>query len=110
VKLLLIAAAEWRYWMRSRLALSGALLLAILLLATTVLTTLRMHDERAERSHHQAEAAQQRCGDVPTEGHAELGQSACAKVQKVNNCPGRISYRRVHRDCDSHRTCIVQSN
>jgi ABC-2 type transport system permease protein len=56
VKLLLIAAAEWRYWMRSRLALSGALLLAILLLATTVLTTLRMHDERAERSHHQAEA------------------------------------------------------
>ena len=53
---LLIAAAEWRYWLRSRLALSGALLLTGLLVATTVLTTLRMGDERAERSHHQAEA------------------------------------------------------
>ena len=54
--LLAVAGAEWRYWMRSRLALAGALLLAGLLLATTVLTALRMQGEAAERAHHQAEA------------------------------------------------------
>lgn len=52
----IIAGAEWRYWLRSRLALGGALLLAGLLIATTVLTTLRMQGEAAERAHHQAAA------------------------------------------------------
>jgi ABC-2 type transport system permease protein len=57
VKLLLvIAGAEWRYWMRSRLALGAAVLMAGLLIATTVLTTLRMHNETAARTQHQAEA------------------------------------------------------
>lgn len=51
-----IAGAEWRYWLRSRLALGGALLLAVLLVATTMLTTLRMKGEAAERAHHQAAA------------------------------------------------------
>jgi ABC-2 type transport system permease protein len=51
-----IAGAEWRYWLRSRLALGGAVLLAGLLLATTVLTTLRMQGEAEDRAHHQAEA------------------------------------------------------
>jgi ABC-2 type transport system permease protein len=51
-----IAGAEWRYWLRSRLASGGAVLLAGLLIATTVLTTLRMQGEAAERAHHQAEA------------------------------------------------------
>ncbi len=51
-----IAGAEWRYWLRSRLALGGAVLLAGLLIATTVLTTLRMKGDAAERAHHQAEA------------------------------------------------------
>lgn len=51
-----IAGAEWRYWLRSRLALGGAVLLAGLLLATTVLTTLRMRGEAEDRAHHQAEA------------------------------------------------------
>ena len=55
-RLLVIAGAEWRYWLRSRLALGGALLMAGLLIATTALTTLRMQGERAERTHHQAEA------------------------------------------------------
>lgn len=55
-QLLTIAAAEWRYWLRSRLALCGAGLLALLLVATTLLTTLRMQGEAAERAHHQAEA------------------------------------------------------
>lgn len=54
--LLVIAGAEWRYWLRSRLAWGAALLLAALLMATTVLTTLRMQGEAAERAHHQAEA------------------------------------------------------
>ncbi len=51
-----IAGAEWRYWQRSRLALGGALLLGGLLIATAVLTALRMQGETAERAHHQAEA------------------------------------------------------
>ncbi len=53
---LAIAAAEWRCWQRSRLALGAALLLALLLVATTVLTALRMEAERAERQHHQSQA------------------------------------------------------
>ncbi|MEL7043488.1 MAG: DUF3526 domain-containing protein [Pseudomonadota bacterium] len=53
---LTIAAAEWRYWLRSNLALSAAILFLFLLLATVVLTTLRMEGDRHERSHHQEEA------------------------------------------------------
>jgi ABC-2 type transport system permease protein len=55
-RLLIIAGAEWRYWVRSRLAWSGALLMTGLLLATTVLTALRMQGETSERAHQQAEA------------------------------------------------------
>lgn len=55
-RLLVIAGAEWRHWLRSRLALGGALLMAGLLLATTAVTTLRMQGEAAARAHHQAEA------------------------------------------------------
>ncbi len=54
--LLTIAGAEWRCWQRSRLALGSALLLAVLLVATTVLTALRMQSEASTRAHHQAEA------------------------------------------------------
>jgi ABC-2 type transport system permease protein len=55
-RLFIIAGAEWRYWLRSRLALGGAVVLAGLLIATSVLTVLRMQGEAAERAHHQAEA------------------------------------------------------
>ena len=55
-RLLVIVRAEWCYWLRSRQALGGALLLILLLVAATVLTTLRMQAERAERMHRQAEA------------------------------------------------------
>ena len=55
-RLLVIVHAEWCYWLRSRQALGGALLLILLLVAATVLTTLRMQAERAERTHRQAEA------------------------------------------------------
>ena len=53
---LAIAAAEWRCWQRSRLAVGAAALLAALLLATTVLTTLRLQAVAAERAHHQGQA------------------------------------------------------
>ncbi len=52
----LVAAAEWCAWRRSRLALAGSALLILLLLATTVLTALRMQAERAERLHQQSHA------------------------------------------------------
>lgn len=55
-RLLVIAGAEWRHWLRSRLALGGAWLLAGLLITTTVLTTSRVKDDAAERAHHQAKA------------------------------------------------------
>ncbi|MEE4279103.1 MAG: DUF3526 domain-containing protein [Halieaceae bacterium] len=56
--LLTIAAAEWRYWRRSRLALAAAALFFMLLLVTVVLTSLRVQAERDERLHHQQEAEQ----------------------------------------------------
>ena len=52
IRLRVIAGAEWRYWLRSRLVLGSALLMAGLLLATTAVTTLRMQGEAAERTHH----------------------------------------------------------
>lgn len=51
-----IAVAEWRCWQRSRLALGAGLLLVLLLLATTVLSTLRQQAARAERLQQQAQA------------------------------------------------------
>lgn len=54
--LLRVAAAEWRCWLRSRLALCAAVLLVGLLIATSILTALQMQAERAERAHHQTQA------------------------------------------------------
>jgi len=51
-----IAREEWRYWRRSRLATSTALLFLLLLVATSVLTGLRIAEEREHRQDHQAEA------------------------------------------------------
>lgn len=53
---LAIARAEWRYWLRSRLALSSAALLVLLLLATTAVTALRIQAEADERHQLQAQA------------------------------------------------------
>ncbi len=55
-RVLYIALAEGRYWLRSRLALAAALLMALLLLATTALNMGRMQAERTQRQHHQAQA------------------------------------------------------
>jgi ABC-2 type transport system permease protein len=51
-----IAAAEWRCWQRSRLALGAAALLAGLLVATVLLTALRMQAEHTERTLQQTQA------------------------------------------------------
>jgi ABC-2 type transport system permease protein len=55
-RLWLIAAAEWRHGWRSRLAQAAALLMAALLMATTVGTASRVQADRDERAHHQAQA------------------------------------------------------
>lgn len=51
-----IAVAEWRYWLRSRLAVAGIVIMAGLVVATAVLTMLRMDAERRAREADQAEA------------------------------------------------------
>lgn len=55
-RVLIIAADEWRYWLRSKLALTALVLTAILLVTTTILTILRIDAERETRASHQAEA------------------------------------------------------
>jgi ABC-2 type transport system permease protein len=55
-RILVIAGDEWRYWLRSKLALTAMALTAILLIATTVLTAMRVDAERNGRLRHQAEA------------------------------------------------------
>lgn len=52
----LVAKEEWRFWLRSKLALASAALFLMLLIVTVVITTLRVAGERYEREHHQAEA------------------------------------------------------
>ena len=51
-----IAREEWRYWRRSKLAFATALIFLMLLVATSVLTGLRIDEERQHRLAHQAEA------------------------------------------------------
>ena len=52
----LIAAEEWRYWLRSHLALSGALIFIVLIVATSILTTLRIDAETQLRGQQQTQA------------------------------------------------------
>lgn len=54
--LLLIAAGEWRYWIRSYLALNGTALFMVLLIVTSLLTGMHSEEQGHEREHHQAEA------------------------------------------------------
>ncbi len=51
-----IAAEEWRLWRRSRLAATGLAVFMLVLIATSVLTTMRMDDERQQRQLRQVEA------------------------------------------------------
>lgn len=52
----LIARGEWQYWLRSQIALGGALLFFALIILTTLLSALRMDAELHARSHQQSEA------------------------------------------------------
>ena len=51
-----IAQAEWQLWLRSRLALGMLLILALLLTSTSIVTALKMSEERHGRTEQQAAA------------------------------------------------------
>lgn len=55
-QLLMIATAEWRYWLRSYLVIGAAALFGLLLVVTSLLTAVRMESETHERTHQQSEA------------------------------------------------------
>ena len=53
-----IAGEEWRYWARSRLALTAGILTTVVLLGTTLATAAQMSAEREARERQQDEAYQ----------------------------------------------------
>ncbi len=53
---LVIVREEWRYWLRSYLALAVVALFVVVLISVNSLTAVRMQAEASEREHHQAEA------------------------------------------------------
>jgi len=53
-----IAREEWRLWLRSRVVVVAALIVAVLLAATSVLTSNRIADEQFQRSEQQVAAEQ----------------------------------------------------
>ncbi|MFK7888739.1 MAG: ABC transporter permease [Gammaproteobacteria bacterium] len=55
-QLLTIAKDEWRFWLRSRLALWGIGVFGVLLIATSVLTAMQVSESQHERTHSQHEA------------------------------------------------------
>ena len=55
-QIILIAKEEWRYWLRSKLALISMVFIAVLLVVTSVTTALQMESERDHRVSHQTEA------------------------------------------------------
>lgn len=48
-----IAGEEWRLWLRSRVVIAAALIIAVLLAATSVLTINRVADEQTQRMQQQ---------------------------------------------------------
>ena len=56
--LLLIATDEWRYWLRSHLALGGVAIFLLLYVITSVLVSQNMRELSAKRTHHQQHAEQ----------------------------------------------------
>lgn len=55
-QIILIAKEEWRYWLRSKLALISMVFIAILLVVTSITTAMRVDNERDNRIAHQTEA------------------------------------------------------
>lgn len=53
-----IAREEWRLWKRSRLVFVAALIIAVLVAATSILTALRIADEAERRAARQTDAEQ----------------------------------------------------
>ncbi|APE27155.1 DUF3526 domain-containing protein [Aurantiacibacter gangjinensis] len=53
-----IAREEWRLWLRSKVVVAAALIIAVLLAATSVLTINRIADEQAQRLEQQVAAEQ----------------------------------------------------
>ncbi|MEL7197069.1 MAG: DUF3526 domain-containing protein [Pseudomonadota bacterium] len=53
-----IAIEEWRLWLRSRVVIAAALIVAVLIAATTVLTMNRIADEQSQRIEQQVAAEQ----------------------------------------------------
>ena len=51
-----VAVGEWRSWLRSQLALGGALIFLVLFVVTSFLTTTRIEAEKHARTHQQTEA------------------------------------------------------
>lgn len=51
-----IATDEWRYWLRSKLALAVVALFVVMLVSVSVLTMQRIQAESQERAHHQADS------------------------------------------------------
>ena len=56
MRAIIIAKEEWRYWLRSRLAVATMGLTTILLVSTVVMTGQRIQTEREDRVQHQTEA------------------------------------------------------
>ena len=55
-QLLMIAAAEWRYWLRSYLLLGGVAVFALIIMSTSIFTAWRMDAENHVRMHQQQKA------------------------------------------------------
>ncbi|MEM8682005.1 MAG: DUF3526 domain-containing protein [Pseudomonadota bacterium] len=55
---LAVARDEWRYWRRSRLVLSVAVLFITILAIVSVTTAIRIHEDTHERTSHQADSEQ----------------------------------------------------
>ncbi|MEM7431026.1 MAG: DUF3526 domain-containing protein [Pseudomonadota bacterium] len=53
-----VAKDEWRYWLRSKLALAVVGLFVLILLAVSLLNAVRMHEESHQRAHHQTDSEQ----------------------------------------------------
>ncbi|MDJ0918455.1 MAG: DUF3526 domain-containing protein [Woeseiaceae bacterium] len=55
---LIIASDEWRYWLRSKLALAVVAIFLVILIFVSLLTAVRMQAESHERAHYQADSEQ----------------------------------------------------
>lgn len=55
-QLLIVAAGEWRYWLRSYLVLAGVALFTVLIAITSLITAMQIQAQDHARAHQQHEA------------------------------------------------------